>query len=644
MKIISSVIIAAAAFCCLSHSSAAATDPIARTQNPLVASYSVAAPAGSAVAVEFGPDANYGFRTSAITVPLGTSSVSILVAGMRQNSTYHMRAITTLPDGAQRLDSDRTFTTGSAPAGRIPATAVTIASKMTPARGVELLGLNRGRGPAEYNLRLVALDPAGELIWYYDFDLRLGIAQPVKLLPNGHFLANLPGNTSKPEGVVREFDLAGNTIREFTPQQINRSLAAEGYGFGIVAIHHDLTPLPNGHILLLVTIEKKFRNLPGYHGVTTVSGDGVIDLDRTFKPVWVWSSFDHLDVNRHPYLFPDWTHTNTIVYSPDDGNILLSVRNQDWIIKIDYANGRGTGKILWKLGYHGDFTLLNSSSPADWFYAQHFANFLSPNTTGDFRLALFDNGNNRLLDSRGTTCVPTDDPAHYFRPAMFGAGPPLCSSRSAILDVNETARTAELLWSYDLPYSNWGGVTSELPSGNIFFDVARWWNLSGRPVDEPKHPLIDELAILTLVVLIFFWRIPSTIIPFLTLAIALILAFVPVLGGIAVAMGVILDAAVVMFAPPDAKPEPPHADARRLDYYKRAISALKGIARPSFFALLVVAVSFLPVFTPLDDPTGAHVMEVTQQKSPKIIWELHVNGQQSYRTLHLPSLYPGVQW
>ena len=619
------------------------SDPVSPTKNPLVASYFVAAPVGSSVAVEFGPDTNYRFTTSATTVPAGASSVSILVAGMRQKSTYHMRAITMLPDGTRHLDSDRTFTTGSAPAERIPVVVVTTTPQMNPSSGVELLGLNPGAGPAKYNLRLVAVDPEGELIWYYDFDLTLGIAQPIKFLPNGHFLANLPSNTSKPEGVVREFDLAGDTIREFTPQQVNRSLAAAGYRFSIVALHHDLVPLANGHLLLLGSIDKKFAHLPGYRGTTTVSGDGVIDLDSKLKPVWVWSSFDHLDVNRHPYLFPDWTHSNTLLYSPDDGNILLSVRNQNWIIKIDYENGHGSGKILWKLGYQGDFKLLNSTSPADWFYAQHFAHFLSPNTTGQFRLALFDNGNDRVLDTKGTTCISPDTAAYYFGPSMLGSGLPACYSRPAILDVDEIARTAELRWSYDVPYSNWGGVTLKLPNDNIYFDVARRTDIVQRPLDDVKHLLLAELLIAGLILFIFFWPFPGTLIPLVALPIALILAFVPVLGGIAVAIGIMVDAAVVV-AGQTSRGQRSDADSSSGDFRGAMRSALTRINRPSSYALLMTALSFLPPFVPLHTPTGARVMEVTPQKSSQIVWDLDISGQESYRTIHLPSLYPGVQW
>ena len=127
--------------------------------------------------------------------------------------------------------------------------------------------------------------------------------------------------------------------------------------------------------------------------------------NHTPQPVWAWNEFNHLDINRQPYSYPDWTHTNAVLYSPSDGNLIISIRHQNWLVKIDYNNGIGTGNIIWHLGYQGDFTLLNAdgstdTNPFDWFYAQHGPNFTTTNTSGQFSLVLFDNG-----DDRGVSVV-----------------------------------------------------------------------------------------------------------------------------------------------------------------------------------------------------------------------------------------------
>ena len=99
---------------------------ITHTQNPLVAQYQVSAPAGSTAVVEFGPDTNYGFMTAA--VPVRTGLASVLVAGMKQTSTYHMRAVITRVNGTKYFDADQVFVTGQAPADRIPIMSVTLPS------------------------------------------------------------------------------------------------------------------------------------------------------------------------------------------------------------------------------------------------------------------------------------------------------------------------------------------------------------------------------------------------------------------------------------------------------------------------------------------------------------------------------------
>lgn len=616
--------------------------PVIHTQNPLVAEYNVSLPPGSSVAVEFGQDTNYGFITS--PVPATAPTVSVLVAGMKQNSTYHMRAVITHADGSQSFDDDHLFTTGSVPSGRTPAMAVTLPSGVTPTPGVEVVSLN----PPPYNpgnfLRVLALDPAGELIWYYDFDPDLGTAQPVKLLRNGHFLMVLFGGTTGPGGMVREIDLAGNTIHEFTVDQLNQWLRDAGYKWRANAIHHDIVELPNGHLLVLVNTRKQFTDLRGYSSATTVLGDAVIDLDQNYKPVWSWSSFDHLDVNRHPMLFPDWTHTNTIAYSPEDGNIVLSLRNQSWVIKVDYANGKGSGNVIWRLGYQGDFKLLGSTSEADWFFAQHDAKFFHADHTGGMRLAVFDNGNNRFPDFSGHICPSTVDQPQYTWPAVFGRHVPDCYSRAAIFEVNEESRTVRLLWSDVVPYSYWGGVTTQLANSNIFLDdtspseqivrLARLRRSAARTIAE-------EAGILCLVLLVFFWRMPTGLLPFAAICIAAIVASAPALGLIALAIGLLVDSMVVVMSPARGAAKPAVDESN--DTRQIMFAALRRINRPSFFVAVAVAISFLPIFAP-QEKLNARVMEVTQQYPAQLVWQLDVNGQESYRTIHLPSLYPAVKW
>jgi arylsulfate sulfotransferase len=310
-------------------------------------------------------------------------------------------------------------------------------------------------------LMSVVTDLQGNVIWYYDLDPTGTNSQtpfPIKLMPTGNMLvAATPTGVAGYglPGVLREIDLAGNTVREMSVADLTNRLAAAGYtNITVNAFHHDFALLPNGHIILLVN-HYETVNATGY-GTISVLGDALVDIDQNWNPVWVWDTFDHLDVNRHPFGLPDWTHGNAIIYSADDGNLLYSSRHQSWIIKIDYEDGKGNGDVLWKFGYQGDFTL-DSGAPAAWQYGQHDIHILSPNTTGIFTLGAFDNGYIRVLDNNGDQCGTTGQPA--------------CYSRVPFFQVDEATKTAHVLWQDSpLPYSAAVGSIELLNNGDVEFD------------------------------------------------------------------------------------------------------------------------------------------------------------------------------
>ena len=105
---------------------------VSTTQNPQVALYSFNVPEASQVFVQFGPDTNYGRRTSTQSTPSSGGQVQILVAGMRGFTPYHMRAVAEFPDGTQFADSDHVLTTGGLPAAQIPSMIATTTPGMTP--------------------------------------------------------------------------------------------------------------------------------------------------------------------------------------------------------------------------------------------------------------------------------------------------------------------------------------------------------------------------------------------------------------------------------------------------------------------------------------------------------------------------------
>lgn len=132
--------------------------------------------------------------------------------------------------------------------------------------------------------------------------------------------------------------------------------------------------------------------------------------------------------------------------------------------------------------------------------------------------------------------------------------------------------------------------------------------LIDRAVDNLKHTLIEELVIVSCVILIFLWHVRSAVLPIIVIPVTVILAFIPMqlsgmtanimsLGGIAVAIGALVDASVVVVEQTHKKLERWEAGGRQGTSRAVVMSAIKEVGGPSFFALLVIAVGFLPVFT-----------------------------------------------
>jgi Cu(I)/Ag(I) efflux system membrane protein CusA/SilA len=151
-------------------------------------------------------------------------------------------------------------------------------------------------------------------------------------------------------------------------------------------------------------------------------------------------------------------------------------------------------------------------------------------------------------------------------------------------------------------------ITPTLPKGLKIVTTYDRSELIERSIDNLKHTLLEELLIVSLVIMIFLWHFPSAVIPIITIPITVILVFIPIqlsgmtanimsLGGIAVAIGAMVDAAVVVVEQIHKKLEHWEAEGRPGSRSAVLLSAMKEVGGPSFFALLVIAVSFLPVFT-----------------------------------------------
>ncbi|MGZ6059791.1 MAG: efflux RND transporter permease subunit, partial [Myxococcaceae bacterium] len=135
--------------------------------------------------------------------------------------------------------------------------------------------------------------------------------------------------------------------------------------------------------------------------------------------------------------------------------------------------------------------------------------------------------------------------------------------------------------------------------------------LIGQAIDTVRSKLIEEIIIVSVVILIFLWHVPSAIVPIITIPVSVALAFIPMkllglnanlmsLAGIAISVGVLVDGAIVEVENAYNKIQRWQAAGSPGSFHDVRLAALMEVGPSVFFSLLVIAVAFLPVFTLVD--------------------------------------------
>jgi arylsulfate sulfotransferase len=437
---------------------------ITATANPLVFIYSAPACAVGRMRVQFQSAAGLT-QTTSWKACSPRFSTNFYLAGLLANTQYTVQHTVDIGDGFLSGPAVVLSTTGASAPGSSPGSAVPLVSQIPSTQPILLQSLIGGT---------VATDLNGNLVWYYPGNIT-NLTRPVS---GGTFLGIGENAAEDPsQQFFREFDLAGITLAETNAARVNEQLAAIGV-HSINAFHHEARKLPDGKYLVLAASERILTDVQG-PGPVDILGDTILVLDTDLQVVWAWDAFNNMDPHRMAVLgetctYPsdsgcppfylattanDWLHGNSLQLTPD-GNILYSSRHQDWILKINYANGYGDGTILWTLGYQGDF-YMTSQVPNPWFSHQHDPNFEADGST----LLVYDDGNTRAA---------TDNTAH---------------SRGQVLKIDDRGRTATLLLNADLGnYSEALGSAQLLTDGNYHFD-------SGYIVEPSASPFAQSLEV-----------------------------------------------------------------------------------------------------------------------------------------------------
>jgi len=430
------------------------TPAVSNSTNPLVAFYSAPPCAnGTQVSVRFRGAGDATYQQTPYKYCDGVHSVNFFIGGMRANTTYTMYQISTSGATGPQLS----YTSGS-----LPGSFNTYGPyNLHPAPASDTTY------PIELHCSSTpyATDLQERVVWF--MPVNLGAGYLVRAVPGGTFVGIEDADTYDDQKMLKEFDMAGNTIREtnwvILNQELNAYRAAHNLSPATVRLNyisHEGHELPNGYFMMMAS-EERVANQG--QGNVDVLGDVIMVLDSNFQLTWAWDSFDFLNIDRMAlqnnkctpgqagcplYLFNkqpngqpytvanDWTHANSIAQDPSDGNLIISLRHQAWVIKVYYNNGTGDGHIMWHLGNQGDFTLAGGLPSSDWFNYQHDVEFQSNGL-----LTLFDNNNLEGTDSRGQAW-----------------------------SLNESTMAATLVQNYDLGVHSYAlGSAQWLPNGNFWF-------------------------------------------------------------------------------------------------------------------------------------------------------------------------------
>ena len=146
-----------------------------------------------------------------------------------------------------------------------------------------------------------------------------------------------------------------------------------------------------------------------------------------------------------------------------------------------------------------------------------------------------------------------------------------------------------------------------LPDGVDIIATYNRSDLIQKAVNTLTHKLIVEIIVVALIIILFLWNFSSALVPIITLPTAVVISFIFMyamdvslnimsLGGIAIAVGAMVDAAIVIVENCHKKLEEWQHSGQSGSAKEIIISSIKEVAPASFYSLLVMAISFLPIF------------------------------------------------
>ena len=370
-----------------------------------------------------------------------TTSHVVTVLGLLAETAYDISIVVESEDGHGTTSEPESYTTASLPDDFPPVRVGEIdADNVSP--GFTVVNVNRWNPGNDQNFGyLIAFDEAGRVVWYHKAGIPIG---DVEVRENGNLLYV--------GGVNAGFEI------DFTGAQTGFWFAPN---IGMESVHHYLGETPDGNLIAIGTERRAIDGYATAEGGTTsynVIGDVINEFTDDGEQVDSWTLFDYLDPLDVPedlsdpyydsfndpfwdFLYEggsskDWTHANAVLFDPTDGNMLVSLRHLDVILKLDLEND----ELVWRFGPDGDFTM---TGEGEWQYHQH-----APELQANGNILVYDNGNHR--------------------PGLADGETPFTRAVEYALDTDEM--TVEEVWEFrgEEPYfAPYVGAVQRLENGNV---------------------------------------------------------------------------------------------------------------------------------------------------------------------------------
>jgi arylsulfate sulfotransferase len=230
-----------------------------------------------------------------------------------------------------------------------------------------------------------AVDADGNIRWYSTLYSRHTFVQ----LSNGHLLIQNRTNGNKGSyNVLSETDYLGRIYRRYRFSDKLGKSSLEQY---ITAVHHDALELPNHNLLVTISGGDKYAE-DVIAEIDYKTGKTVKVID--FKKLLPSSMYRNYSSTTTKGGKIDWLHMNSLYYDQKTGNLLVSARNQDITMSINYKSGKinwiysGKKKSSWPKKYRSK--LLTPAKGTTITGGQHDLTLLS-SKNGKLKVLLYDN-------------------------------------------------------------------------------------------------------------------------------------------------------------------------------------------------------------------------------------------------------------